>query len=83
MVKVFVSFFLWFECSPVAFSCERPSFLQGGRREGGREDMGEDAGGEGLASSEHQPTAAASWFLTYGSERLSGAHDKPDLMSSC
>lgn len=82
MVKVFVSFFsmIWM------FSCclfLRASLLPAGGEEGGREDMGEDAGGEGLASSEHQPTAAASWFLTYGSERLSGAHDKPDLMSSC
>lgn len=45
------------------FSCclfLRASLLPAGGEEGGREDMGEDAGGEGLASSEHQPTAAAS-----------------------
>ena len=44
------------------FSCclfLRASLLPAGGGEGGREDMGEDVGGEGVASSEHQPTAAA------------------------
>lgn len=57
MVKVFVSFFFYdLNVFWLPFIASVPPSCRGG---GGREIMGEDAGGEGLASSGHRLAPAA------------------------